>query len=96
MPTVPIGGTFKYLGKLYDFNLKNEQAKLLLIQKLNELLTTTSKLRVKVQLKLKILKQFVHSQLRFELKTYNFGVTWIGESLDPIVTKHVWIGYKFL
>jgi len=89
MPCVPISGTFTYLGKLYNSNLKNEQAKLVLTQKLSELLAITSKLKIKVQLKLKILKQYVHSQLRFELKTYNFGSTWIVENLDPVVTKHV-------
>ena len=27
--------------------------------------------------------------MRFELKTYNFGATWINENLDSVITKHV-------
>ena len=54
MPSVSIGGTFEYLGKLYDFNMKNAPAKSMLIQKVNDLLTT-SNLKIQVQLKLKIL-----------------------------------------
>ena len=89
MPSVALGKSFKYLGKLYDFNLKNELAKTLILKKLNDYLSVTSKLKIKVQLKLKILKQYIHSQLRFELKTYNFGATWINENLDSVITKHV-------
>ena len=89
MPSVALGESFKYLGKLYDFNFKNELAKTLIIKKLTDYLFVTSKLKIKVQLKIKVLKQYVYSQLRFELKTYNFGATWINENLDSVITKHV-------
>ena len=89
MPSVALGESFKYLGKLYDFNFKNELAKTLIIKKLTDYLFVTSKLKIKVQLKIKVLKQYIYSQLRFELKIYNFGATWINENLDSVITKHV-------
>jgi hypothetical protein len=89
IPPVRLGETFKYLGKLYDFELKNELAKTIIIKKLKDLLSVTSNIKTKVQMKIKIVKQYVLSQIRFELKTYNFGSTWIDQNLDSLVVKYV-------
>src|ERR1044072_7984021 len=72
-----------------DFKLKNELAKTIIIKKLKDLLSVTSNIKTKVQLKIKIVKQYVLSQIRFELKTYNFGSTWIDQNLDSLVVKYV-------
>lgn len=89
IPSVPLGHTFRYLGKLYDFDLKNNLAKANIAQKLKDLLTITSNLKVKVQMKIKIVKQYILGQIRFELKTYNLGATWIDENLDAVLVKYV-------
>ena len=34
---------------------------------------------IKAQLKLKILRQYIYTQLSFELKTYSFGEAWINK-----------------
>src|SRR2546426_2229088 len=36
-----------------------------------------------------MLKLYVYSQMRFDLKTYNLGVTWIDENLDAIVVRYI-------
>src|SRR5207245_9827357 len=64
-------------------------AKVNIILKLENLLSILSNLRIKVQWKLKILKLYVYSQMRFDLKTYNLGVTWIDENLDAIVVRYI-------
>ena len=74
---------------MYDFDLKNNLAKANIAQKLKDLLTITSNLKVKVQMKIKIVKQYILGQIRFELKTYNFGATWIDENLDAMLVKYV-------
>ena len=89
IPAVLIGGSFKYLGKLYDFEMKNKTAKVSTQEKLETLLSITSKLKIKAQTKLKILKLYIHSQLQFELKQYNFGATWIDANLDALCTRHI-------
>jgi hypothetical protein len=89
IPPVQPGSAFKYLGKLYDFEMKNELAKLNLTKKLESLLDITSKLKVKVQVKLKIVKLYIYSQIRFELRLYQFGATWIDLNLDSKTTRHV-------
>ena len=57
IPPVKLGETFKYLGKLYDFELKNALAKANITEKVKNLLSITSNLRVKVQMKMKIVKR---------------------------------------
>ena len=90
IPSIPIGGHFIYLGKIFDFDLKNEQAKKVVKEKLLKLLKITSLLRIQVQTRLKILKTYIlHSQLSFELRMYNFGSTWIEDNLDMETNNQV-------
>jgi hypothetical protein len=89
IPPVQLGNTFKYLGKLYDFESKNSSAKAAIVEKLNKLLSVTTNIKVKVQMKLKIVKLYVYSQILFDLRLYNFGGTWIDANLDSIIVKHI-------
>ena len=89
IPAIPIGLHFVYLGKIYDFDLANERAKQVVKEKLQTMLRTTSLLRVTVQMKLKVLKTYIHSQLSFELRLYNFGSTWIEDCLDTPCANQV-------
>ena len=57
-------------------DLKNDSAKLALEKKLSELLAITNDLKVRVQTKLKILSLYIHSQIMFEIKLYDFPATW--------------------
>lgn len=89
IPPVPIGGSFTYLGKLFEFDMKNKLAKSEICNKLEQLLKITSNLKVAAQTKLKILKRYIHSQLQFELKIYPLGTTWIEQNMDASCTRHV-------
>jgi len=59
---------FKYLGRSYSFNMSNTAPKQLLERKLSDLLVITNHLNIKAQTKLKILSQYIHSQVLFEIK----------------------------
>ncbi|MDW0252356.1 MAG: reverse transcriptase domain-containing protein [Nitrososphaeraceae archaeon] len=89
IPVISLGDYFKYLGKIFDFEAKNSKAKEMLVDKLNSLLKITSAINCKVQIKLKILKSYIHSQILFELKTYSFPVTWVEQNLDNICFNFV-------
>ena len=93
IPTVPSGESFVYLGKIFSFEMKNEEAKIKTSKRLTTLLNITNSLKVKPQWKLEILRRFVHTQLSFELRLYDFGVTWLEQNLDSICYRHVrdWI-----
>ena len=89
IPVVPAGGSFTYLGKIFSFDLKNTEAKLKTSEKLTTLLRITSQLKVKSQWKLDILRRYIHTQLAFELRLYDFGVTWIEQHLDSICYQNI-------
>src|SRR6202142_2165602 len=53
----------------------------------------TNELKVKAQTKLKILSQYIHSQIMFEIKLYDFSTTWVEQKLDALCIRHmrVWL-----
>ena len=95
IPTVEIGASFTYLGKMFDFDMNNNAAKIQLSEKLTRLLNKTSALNIDPQQKLKILKVFIPSQISFELRIYDFAYTWIEQTLDALIYNAVrdWMNY---
>jgi hypothetical protein len=89
IPSTAIGENFTYLGKIFDFEKRNNAAKIKIADKLNVLLEITSNLKIKAQLKLKILKSYIYTQLSFDLKIYDFGTTWVEQNLDSICIRHI-------
>ena len=69
--------------------MKNKSAKTSIVHKLTGLLEITSSLKIKPQLKLKILKHYFYSQLSFELRLYDFSETWISQQLDNLCTNRI-------
>ena len=94
IPTVAIGSSFTYLGKLFNFEMKKKEAKEQLLTRVKKLLKITSDLPIRPQMKLLIMKRFVYSNLVDDLKKYAFGATWIRQNLDSEFCSHVrdWLG----
>ena len=80
IPQVGTNESFTYLGKHFDFEMKNESTKSALQSKLSDMLKITTDLEVGAQLKLKILKYYIPSQLSFILKIYDIPYTWISNN----------------
>ena len=72
IPTVAIGSSFTYLGKIFNFEMKKKEAKEQLLTRLRKLLIITSDLPIRPQLKLNILKRYIYSNLIDDLKKYAF------------------------
>ena len=89
IPTVDIGSSFKYLGKLFDFDMKCEEIKIILSRRLTDMLSTVSKLSISTQMKLKILRQYFPTQFQFDLKSYDISLTWIEQVLDSTIVNCV-------
>ena len=89
IPAIAIGASFTYLGKIFNFSMKHEEAKDALSTKLRSLLDVTNSLQISVQTKLKILKEYITSQISFELKTYSFSKTWIEKELDSTANRYI-------
>ena len=89
----PIGDSFRYLGRVFDFSLKGELEKHDIVSKLTKLLKITSELKIRPQTKLKIFDRFIVSQISSSLRICNFTATWVSETLDPLCIKiiRLWI-----
>ena len=94
VPVVSVNESFTYLGKIFDFEMKDCEARMALCKKLSQLLEITSSLKIRAQLRLKILKLYIHSQITHELKLYSFGEIWIIQNLDSMCAMHIrgWLG----
>jgi hypothetical protein len=93
IPPNPLGDSFKYLGRLFSFDMKGELEKTDILNKLSKYLTILSKLKIKPQTKLKVLDRFIIPQFSFSLRVCNFSATWVSEVLDSLCVKHIreWI-----
>src|SRR6267154_1441044 len=89
IPAVPMGGHFKYLGKILDFQSLNAVPKKEFESKLVKILGKISSLRVRSQTKLKIFSMYVPSQFNFELKIYNFTDAFMAGVIDRLCTSHI-------
>ena len=89
VPAVNNGESFTYLWKTFDFKMDNSAIKATLVDRLRQLLQVTSNLKIRPQLKLKILRVYIPSQINFELRTYDISVTWINQHLDPMICDAV-------
>ena len=89
IPAVPLGGHFKYLGKIFDFQSLNSVPKQEFESKLNKIMAKISSLKVRSQTKLKIFSMYVPSQFNFELKIYNFTDAFLSGTIDRLCTNHI-------
>jgi hypothetical protein len=89
IPPVESDGSFKYLGKIFDFSMNNNITKLNLVTKLSSLLNTLSRQRCSVYTKLKILKLYIPSQFSFDLRINDLSSTWIEQNLDSLICNSV-------
>ena len=89
IPAHEIGSSFKYLGKLFNFEMDNNEEQAILVKRLSTFLRTISKLNIKVQLKLKIFRNFIPSQFNFDLRVYDLSYTWIEQHLDSLTVNAV-------
>ena len=69
--------------------MDKEEAKAIVLNKLTKLLKTLSSLALKPQTKLAILQRVIYPRISFELKVYDFALTWITNSLDSLVHAHI-------
>ena len=89
IPAVPLGGHFKYLGKIFDFKALNSVPMKDFETKLEKILIKITSLKIRSQTKLKIFSMYVPSQFNFELKIYKFTDAFLSGTVDRLCTKHI-------
>jgi hypothetical protein len=95
IPPVKCGDSFKYLGKIFSFNMDNKEIKDSLIKRLKDILDTISNLSVPLSLKLRIVRLYIPSQFNFELQIYSLSLIWITDNLDQQIVNALreWLTY---
>lgn len=95
IPAVKSGGSFKYLGKIFSFQMDNSEIKVQLLSKLKALLEKISLLKISAQSKLKIVRLYLPTQFTFQLRLYCLPQTWISNYLDSIIVNQIrtWLQY---
>ena len=68
VPAVNNGEAFTYLGKTFDFKMDNSAIKATLVDRLRQLLQVTSNLKIRPQLKLKILHLYIRHKSTLSCK----------------------------
>src|SRR6266516_3838225 len=89
IPAVPLGGCFKYLGKIFDFPSLNSKPREEFEAKLNKILVKIYSLKIRSQTKLKIFSMYIQSQFNFELKIYKFTDAFLSNIIDRLCTSHI-------
>ena len=89
IPPINIGSSFKYLGKMFNFEMDNELIKNDLTQKISSILRTTSSLKATVNCKLKILRSYLPSQVNFDLQIYDLSPCWVTSHIDAMIVNTV-------
>ena len=82
IPTVPIGGSFVYLGKIFTFTMDTSEIKESIISDINSYVDKTDRLPIKPLNKIKILQLYVFSKIRWQFTIYKLSETWVKEKLD--------------
>jgi len=88
IPAVGPNEEVTYLGRRYSFDMHNNSAKVALKQKLSHLLNITNALNVTAQIKLRILPLYIHSQVMFKIKLYDFTLTRVKQSLHTLCIRY--------
>ena len=89
IPQVPIGGEFCYLGRSFSSEIKPHKMQTQIEEKLKHMLNVTAKLKISVQLKLRILSKYIQSQMLHDLKLYDFTQTWVEQTLDAMCIRFI-------
>jgi len=86
---VGVNSEFRYLGIIFSLEMDNGTAKDLIVNKLKLSLIITSRLMIRPQQKLKLLKEIMYSQLFSEKKIYDFPMDWIDTNLDAMCIRYI-------
>ena len=83
------GESFKYLGRFFNFDMKNKDHKELALSNFQNMLKAIYSLSIHPKNKLLLYERYIVSKLSWHLTAADLGKTWIPENLDNIVTKYV-------
>ena len=83
------GGSFKYLGRYFDYDMNNSEHKRELFQRTTEILNTIDCLPLHPRKKLMIYSRYLLSKISWDLTIADLDVTWVKNTLDNLCHNHI-------
>ena len=83
------GGTFKYLGRYFDYDMDNSEHKRELLQRTTEILNIIDCLPLHPRKKLMIYSRYLLSKISWDLTIADLDVTWVKNTLDNLCHNHI-------
>ena len=83
------GGSFKYLGRYFDYDIDNSEHKRELLQKTTEILNIIDCLSLHPRKKLMIYSRYLLSKISWDLTTADPDVTLLKSTLDNLCHNHI-------
>ena len=83
------GGSFKYLGRYFDYDMDNSEHKRELLQKTTEILNIIDCLPLHLRKKLMIYSRYLLSKISWDLTIADLDVTWVKNTLDNLCHNHI-------
>ena len=89
IPCVEMGGSFRYLGRFFDFNMSNNQHMSELSSLVQDLMNDIEIKPLHPKHKLLLYSRYVLSKLSWHFTIANISKTWITEHLDSVVNGYI-------
>lgn len=81
--------SFKYLGKYFDFEMSSDEHKKSLLENLNDMMKQINNSPLHPRNKVKLYHRYVLPKISWDLTVGDISVTWVKQSLDPILNGYV-------
>mgnify|MGYP001794852232 FL=1 len=89
IPAIKQNESFEYLGKAFNYEMSFETSKKELMEKIENIISTTDRLPIHPISKLKIINQYMHSKMKWPLSIYKFSETWLRSNCDSLITRYI-------
>ena len=91
---IDIGQSFVYLGKHFDFEMKDSEHKNILLNKFKHLMGEIDKLPLHPKHKIQLYQRYVLSKISWHFTVTNISQTWVKQNLDNILSSFIrsWFG----
>ena len=83
------GGSFKYLGRYFDYDMDDSEHKRELLQRTTEILKIVNCLPLHPRKKLMIYSRHLLSKISWDLTIADLDVTWVKNTLDNLCHNHI-------
>ena len=86
---VELSDSFTYLGRHFDFKMRNNKHKQQLLETVNEHLSATDRLPLHPRNKILLYQRYVLSKISWYLTVADLSLTWVKNNIDNVISKYI-------